>query len=309
MKNIVMINTLNKFEVELVENVNDGTNRIVLYVMCNPSDHPRMEIAGQTVEITENHFEYTISQALYTGNESESLSFRILTDFETSESFQIAKIREIGSNLFMNKTDNYHYTLTNAIGQVKTNQLNAWPVGSVYTSVNNVNPTYIFGGIWEPFATGRTLVGVDTSQSEFSTVRKPGGHKALQSHSHTFSGTRALDENAGSHSHGFSLTAASKTLTGTTESLYTANQGNYSNGIVKSTKTSNRQYKTDGTTTNAWKQLTVNATHSHSVTGSITAVGNHQHYFTPSGSIGSSGGGNAQNLQPYITVYFWERVL
>lgn len=309
MKNIVMINTLNKFEVELVENVNDGTNRIVLYVMCDPSDHPSLEIAGQTVEITENHFEYTISQALYTGNESEFLSFRIMTDSGVSESFQITKIREIGSNLFMNKTDNYHYTLTNAIGQVKTNQLNAWPVGSVYTSVNNVNPTYIFGGIWEPFATGRTLVGVDTSQSEFSTVRKPGGHKALQSHNHTFSGNRTLGENAGSHGHGFSLTAANKTLTGTTESLYTANQGNYSNGIVKSTKTSNRQYQTDGTSTNAWKQLTVNASHNHSVTGSITAVGNHQHYFTPSGSIGSSGGGNAQNLQPYITVYFWERVL
>ena len=219
MKNIVIINTLNNFTVELMENVNDDTNRIVLYIMCDPSDHPRLEIAGQSVGITENHFEYTISQALYIGNESEFLSFRIMTDSGASESFQITKIREVGINLFMNKTDNYHYSLTNAIGQMRTNQLNAWPVGSIYTSVNNVNPTYIFGGIWEPFATGRTLVGVDTSQSEFSTVRKPGGHKALQSHSHTFSGNRALDENAGSHGHGFSLTAVSKTLTGTTESL------------------------------------------------------------------------------------------
>lgn len=52
-----------------------------------------------------------------------------------------------------------------------------YPVGSIYMSVNNVSPQTFFGGTWETFATGRTLVGVDTSQTEFNTVAKTGGAK------------------------------------------------------------------------------------------------------------------------------------
>lgn len=52
-----------------------------------------------------------------------------------------------------------------------------YPVGSIYISVNNVNPSSVFGGSWESFGTGRTLVGVDTSQTEFNTVEKTGGEK------------------------------------------------------------------------------------------------------------------------------------
>ena len=62
-----------------------------------------------------------------------------------------------------------------------------YPVGSIYISVNNINPSTLFGGTWESFGTGRTLVGVDTSQTEFNTVEKIGGSKYLQKHSHTLS--------------------------------------------------------------------------------------------------------------------------
>ena len=52
-----------------------------------------------------------------------------------------------------------------------------FPVGSIYLSVVNTNPTKWFGGTWEQIAKGRTLVGVDTSQTEFKTVKKTGGEK------------------------------------------------------------------------------------------------------------------------------------
>ena len=52
-----------------------------------------------------------------------------------------------------------------------------YPVGSIYISANNVSPQTFLGGTWEAFATGRTLVGVDTSQEEFKTVGKTGGAK------------------------------------------------------------------------------------------------------------------------------------
>lgn len=59
-----------------------------------------------------------------------------------------------------------------------------WPVGSIYISVNDTNPSKYFGGTWVSFGAGRCLVGVDTSQIEFNTVQKTGGSKYLQKHYH-----------------------------------------------------------------------------------------------------------------------------
>lgn len=52
-----------------------------------------------------------------------------------------------------------------------------WPIGSIYISVVNTNPSQWFGGTWVAFGTGRCLVGVDTSQTEFNRVMKTGGEK------------------------------------------------------------------------------------------------------------------------------------
>lgn len=68
----------------------------------------------------------------------------------------------------------------------------AWPVGSIFISVANTNPNILLGyGTWVAFATGRTLVGIDVSQTEFDTVEKTGGAKThtlttgeMPSHAH-----------------------------------------------------------------------------------------------------------------------------
>lgn len=60
-----------------------------------------------------------------------------------------------------------------------------YPIGSIYASVSSVNPGTIFGGTWVRFAAGRTLVGVDSSDSDFNTVEKTGGSKYLQAHTHS----------------------------------------------------------------------------------------------------------------------------
>ena len=59
-----------------------------------------------------------------------------------------------------------------------------YPIGSIYLSVNNTNPSKYFGGTWVAWGTGRVPVGVDTSQTEFNTVEKTGGSKQMQSHHH-----------------------------------------------------------------------------------------------------------------------------
>lgn len=61
----------------------------------------------------------------------------------------------------------------------------AYPVGSIYISVVSTNPNTLLGfGTWSAFATGRTLVGIDSGQTEFDTVQETGGSKT---HSHPLS--------------------------------------------------------------------------------------------------------------------------
>src|SRR5690606_38823591 len=67
-----------------------------------------------------------------------------------------------------------------------------YPVGSIYISTVDTNPGTVFGvGTWVAFGTGRTIVGVDTDQTEFDTVEKTGGAKThtlttaeMPSHTH-----------------------------------------------------------------------------------------------------------------------------
>ena len=68
-----------------------------------------------------------------------------------------------------------------------------YPAGKIYITVGNEDPNNTIGGTWEVFGTGKCLVGVDSSQSEFNTVMKTGGEKThtltineMPSHNHHF---------------------------------------------------------------------------------------------------------------------------
>ena len=56
-----------------------------------------------------------------------------------------------------------------------------YPVGSIYMSVDNTNPSSLFGGTWVAWGAGRVPVGVDSGDSDFDTVEETGGSKT---HSH-----------------------------------------------------------------------------------------------------------------------------
>ena len=81
------------------------------------------------------------------------------------------------------------HSLTTELGEINANIASTvlnlvYPVGSIYISVSSTNPSTFIGGTWQSFGTGRTLVGVDTSQTEFNTVQKTGGSKYMQAHTH-----------------------------------------------------------------------------------------------------------------------------
>lgn len=76
-----------------------------------------------------------------------------------------------------------------------------YPVGSVYVNASvATNPATLLGfGTWTAFGSGRVLVGVDTTQTEFDTLGETGGQKTVQAHTHT--GTTS---SGGAHTHAFS---------------------------------------------------------------------------------------------------------
>lgn len=51
-----------------------------------------------------------------------------------------------------------------------------YPVGSLYFSTNSTSPSTIYGGTWERYGKGRTLVSVNESDTDF-TAGKTGGEK------------------------------------------------------------------------------------------------------------------------------------
>ena len=68
-----------------------------------------------------------------------------------------------------------------------------YPVGSIYISVSSTNPSTLFGGTWEAYATGRALIGYDSSDTSFDTIEETGGSKTttlvaanIQKHYHSF---------------------------------------------------------------------------------------------------------------------------
>lgn len=108
-----------------------------------------------------------------------------------------------------------------------------YPVGSIYLSVENINPSKWFGGSWEQIAKGRTLVGVDTSQVEFNTVKKTGGERVhkltvneMPKHVHkglTF-WNKPISLDSGTIA-GYNLAYGNNIISGREDNIYTTNSG------------------------------------------------------------------------------------
>ena len=69
-----------------------------------------------------------------------------------------------------------------------------YPIGSIYLSLNDANPNKLFGGTWERIK-GKTLVGVDESDTDFKTSKLIGGEKThkltineMPAHNHGING-------------------------------------------------------------------------------------------------------------------------
>lgn len=167
-----------------------------------------------------------------------------------------------------------------------------WPVGSIYITVDNVNPATRFPGTaWQAWGAGQVPVGVDTAQTEFNTVQKTGGAKTStgtqnitldqnQLPNLDFSATGQLDLDGAFYTGvaagaAFPAAAATGVFTGTTRQTHsgvsTAHASSSSNDMAR-----------------------IKFSHSILLNGGVT-----QQQIPV--SITSS------TLQPYVTCYMWRR--
>ena len=202
--------------------------------------------------------------------------------------------------------------------EVDSMLLKFYPIGSIYMSTSNVNPSTIFGGTWESWGSGRVPVGIDTSQTEFNTVEKAGGEKThtltvdeIPSHTHTFTGgshTHTLNSHThtipahthslNSHTHSFSATTSTKTLEGGFECRRYGNSSSQTDVVgIKATSGTHGVFSRIVT---AWggshQVLASNGSATNPSVDAIDFNGNHNH--TVSGTTGKASGntGNSSVL-------------
>lgn len=144
--------------------------------------------------------------------------------------------------------------LETLITEILNTKLNAkstldliYPVGSIYISANNVNPSSLFKGTtWEVFGQGRTLVG-KASEGTFATLGTTGGATTrsinvnahthtishthtIASHSHTIAHTHTVNAHSHSIAHTHSIAAHSHSIGSST--LSTTQLASHYHGII-----------------------------------------------------------------------------
>lgn len=107
-----------------------------------------------------------------------------------------------------------------------------YPVGSIYMSVNNTNPTDLFGGTWVAWGAGRVPVGFNGGDGNFNSSEKTGGSKTINiQHNHGLSNARAAVGRADS-----SLSTMSYTSGGNPHNVYFDREFSYYGGISGGSK-------------------------------------------------------------------------
>lgn len=191
-----------------------------------------------------------------------------------------------------------------------------FPVGFVYISVDSTNPGTIFGyGTWAAFGAGRTLVGLDSGDTDFDAAEETGGAKTVASvgtnaaeaaHTHSVTSNVTVADHA-SHTHTYTEVPNHvhvQTLPSTQAGNFACGTRDTSSGgtggspgtVADALSTAN---PTGGVATGTTAGPNATLTHSptnNAVTSGAGSSHNHAYTGTPSSVV-----------QPYIVVYMFKR--
>lgn len=205
--------------------------------------------------------------------------------------------------------------------------LSVYPIGSIYMSVNNVNPSVLFGGTWVAWGEGKAVVGVGTgvfagvetqtgaldhlhSQTNHIHVQTVHAH-GMQNHQHFFDHTH----HAGAHTHALndsgqaqvvlwgSQTRVRRITPGFTSNHRIAGNTdtveNYNNSLSIGVQGSTGGMNSGGETSWAWHRTwTDGPNHANTANSAAANTGN---------VVTAVNTGTTSTVQPSITCYMWKR--
>lgn len=214
-----------------------------------------------------------------------------------------------------NETEDLLNSISNKIQSMKTevnklDLLKKYPVGSIYISTSSTNPSSLFGGTWQSFGQGRTLIGAGSNGTTNYTNGSQSGSSTksitisnIPSHSHTitpsgtvtssFTGKSVNTNSTGSHNHTLQAKKASTEVSGYGLLTISGGANSYYDRVMVTTTNSNK------------KSVNSAGAHTHTMTSSGTVTSTFTGKSVTTSSTGSTTAFSIQN--PYIVVYMWKR--
>lgn len=169
----------------------------------------------------------------------------------------------------------------------------SWPVGSIFTSVVNLNPATQLGyGVWAAFGAGRVLVGINSADTDFDVPEETGGTKTKTISAHA--GTAVADH--ASHTHTTTATGTVSQPTFTGNAVAAASTATTPDLVTADTTAGGVSPVTTATGTVSQPAFTGNAVTSGGPSATLS------HTMTQPNSHA-----DVSVVQPYIAVYFFKR--
>ena len=216
--------------------------------------------------------------------------------------------------------------------KLNSKMLDIYPVGSIYMSTESTNPSELFGGTWESYGEGKTIVGEGSgyeagttggnSTATLATENLPGHNHTVTasgSVSSTFKGSQVTTGNqSANHTHSFSGSTSYGYASGTNYGYNGGTSGKISspwdiivgtNGEGAVSSYSKGTYYRPGLDhyhTFSGNTGTNSANHNHTVTASGTVTSTFSGKQTTTSTTGSGTSFSVQD--PYIVTYMWKRI-
>lgn len=167
----------------------------------------------------------------------------------------------------------------------------AYPIGSIYITLVNTNPSETIGGEWRRVAEGRCLVGVSAERN--ITLRKTGG-----------SITTTLNEsNIPAHDHNVNISGSTS---GVGDHTHTARD---TTSFIKMNTDRNNGYHMTTLHDDGERYRQISYYHNDTTYNNTSGSGGHSHTVNVSGNTSRVGSGAPINVEnPYLGVYMWERI-
>lgn len=183
------------------------------------------------------------------------------------------------------------------VGKVPNIMDNIYPIGCVYLTVVNTNPSVLFGGTWVRVSKGKTLVGVDENDPDFNTPKKEGGVKSFDNtHSHTIAHTHTIN----GHTH--STNAVSLTVAQMPSHIHNIVERFHDSNVYSFTASGASGFYGSSLLTKTTAATGSGQAHSHGDTSSVGLISN-----APTNNSSSNAQSTQSLLQPFFAVYIWTR--